>query len=153
MDNKNDSSTIKVIGLVVAILILVLPLVIVSAIGHAWYSDKLDRCYEYVVVPVSESGSKSYLYAPYHGGRVETHYEYYTIYATIIDGKRYWVTAKSYSPLDKNSFVLFRYNPDNYEENFFDMSAIGGQDLVDPYCTVFVFSEDTLEGKIYNLMY
>ena len=107
------SAVIAIVGAIV--------LIITAVCGHVCKFNML-KDYEDNTAMLTDASETSYLYAPYHGGKVQTRYEYFLTYTYIVDGEEYTIKVKrntSYKPAD----IKLKYNPENPYEIFIDKDA------------------------------
>lgn len=104
--------------------------------GHVKRNQFISKCTESVNAGVSGFYDDEYLYAPYHGGRVTTEHRYYTTYTVTVNGKDYWITLMTVNLIGKDKSGVFKYNPDNPDHSYFDMTEVCGNDYIEPFTTV-----------------
>lgn len=101
---------------------------VIAIIGNSWESKFKNKCTEEVIGYVSNEYIEDYLYAPYHGGRVEERHRTHVTYSFDVDGTKYSVHMQYYGYHTYPGTMVFKYNPDNPTEFIYDVSEWYGED-------------------------
>lgn len=121
-NKKRKFSVASICNVLIKILTIVFT---VGFIGICIYGHhNFEHTYtEYTTAIKIKESVEDYLYAPYHGGRVQTRYNYYYTYEYIVDDKPYYLNIKSVVKID-TSDVTVRYSKDNPEDVYFDKNDL-----------------------------
>lgn len=88
--------------------------------GHYYFEHKYT---EYNTAIRTKETIEEYAYAPYHGGRVTSRYNYYYTYEYIVDDKPYRLNIRSVVKIDTLD-VAVRYSKDNPEDVYLNKSDL-----------------------------
>lgn len=122
-----------VVELILLAVIIMIPLGI-SAWGNYLNKQAFKDCSVEATGYVSDVYVEDYLSAPYHGGEVTTKYRTYVTYSFDVGDNTYSIVIRADgTKTNYPTVMLFRYNPDNPREFYWDMSEWKGKDEPDWY--------------------
>lgn len=116
---------------VIPFTLIIVCLGILLVYGNFKHEQKFNNCSEEVTGYLIDSSEKEYQYVGYMGGRVQTGYETYLLYGFDVDDITHTIGLKVYGRYEPPSVMLFRYNPDNPGEFYFNPSEIKGYEVND----------------------
>lgn len=101
--------------------ILLIILVALAVYGHVRKNQSIARCTESTIATVSYESVEPYLYAPYHGGEVQTKYKTHVTYSFTVDEYTHSIKYTFEGTVDNYPSVIdVIYNPDNPNEFWYD---------------------------------
>lgn len=101
--------------------ILLVILVALAVYGHVRKNQSIARCTESTIATVSYESVEPYLYAPYHGGEVQTKYKTHVTYSFTVDEYTHSINYTFEGTVNNYSNVIdVIYNPDNPNEFWYD---------------------------------
>lgn len=101
--------------------ILLIILVALAVYGHVRKNQSIARCTESTIATVSYESVEPYLYAPYHGGEVQTKYKTHVTYSFTVDEYMHSINYVFEGTVNNYPNVIdVIYNPDNPNEFWYD---------------------------------
>lgn len=101
--------------------ILLIILVVLAVYGHVKKNQSIARCTESTIATVSYESVEPYLYAPYHGGEVQTKYKTHVTYSFTVDEYTHSINYAFEGTVNNYPNVIdVIYNPDNPNEFWYD---------------------------------
>lgn len=101
--------------------ILLIILVALAVYGHVRKNQSIARCTESTIATVSYESVEPYLYAPYHGGEVQTKYKTHVTYSFTVDEYTHSINYTFEGTVNNYPNVIdVIYNPDNPNEFWHD---------------------------------
>lgn len=101
--------------------ILLIILVALAVYGHVRKNQFIARCTESTIATVSYESVEPYLYAPYHGGEVQTKYKTHVTYSFTVDEYTHSINYAFEGTVNNYPNVIdVIYNPDNPNEFWYD---------------------------------
>ena len=89
--------------------------------GHVRKNQSIARCTESTIATVSYESVEPYLYAPYHGGEVQTKYKTHVTYSFTVDEYTHSINYTFEGTVNNYPNVIdVIYNPDNQNEFWYD---------------------------------
>ena len=84
-------------------------------------NQSIARCTESTIATVSHESVEPYLYAPYHGGEVQTKYKTHVTYSFTVDEYTHSINYTFEGTVNNYPNVIdVIYNPDNPNEFWYD---------------------------------
>ena len=118
---------------IVLVVLLAIPLSLL-AWGNYLNKQAFKHCSVEVTGYVSDVHVEDNLHAPYRGGEVTTRHRTYVTYSFDVDDNSFSVVIRTEgTKTDYPTVILFRYNPDNPGEFYWDMSEWKGKSEPDWY--------------------
>lgn len=106
-------------------IVVVIIMGILGFYGHFKEDQSIARCTESTIATISYENVQPYLYAPYHGGEVQTRYKTYVKYSFTVDEYTYSIDCAFEGKVNVYpDTVDIIYNPDDPNEFWYNHAVI-----------------------------